>query len=291
MLNLQSISICITKNVLESQEQWISRLLHLLKKKTTQSLSKIILIISSRPNDLNGQATHCKNINEAITHILSGQFKIIFMCSNKRRFNDILQLLKVYPNIHKNKQLPINIIHDEAHNRDEGIPSKRSLIDNILLSSFVQSYTPVTASYETIIDDKNPLWLQNNLDKYSIDYTNICTITSSDATYSSIQNAENITWNQIRINHKYTPYQITQFDADLFDHYDAKNYTKFRRKWQNKYIQQLESEFSLLNHSTDQLDLFNQYQMDDLTDVIEAMVDKKVQEDKDRRRKLEFCAF
>ena len=32
VLNLQSISICITKNVLESQEQWISRLLHLLKK-------------------------------------------------------------------------------------------------------------------------------------------------------------------------------------------------------------------------------------------------------------------
>ena len=80
-----TISICITKNTLEANEQWLTRLFKELDNRFPRvKLENKILIISSKKNTLDGHATHCTNLDSAWGYLKkNNNFKIVFICSNK----------------------------------------------------------------------------------------------------------------------------------------------------------------------------------------------------------------
>jgi len=89
------ITIAITKNTLLANKQWTTRCINFMKKHGLTNLKNEILVISSTKNDLDGNATHCKNISIAWDKICTTNngFKVIFLCANMTRVNDICDLL------------------------------------------------------------------------------------------------------------------------------------------------------------------------------------------------------
>lgn len=224
-VRLGKLTIAISKNTLDAKMQWEERLIKSLKEVFPNiSLKGLILIISSKHNDLNGNATHCKTINDAIANFTRGNFKIIFICSNNTRINDILEFLKSYEGFSVEKRLPIDIQHDEAHNLEDGIPSKRVLIEHIIINPYVESYMPVTASYDTILNEQLCLWKKANIDMYAIDYTKDSQIVSTSPDYSSISDANALSFEVIRNHPLYKDYRIDEFDEDTFDEAEQPGY-------------------------------------------------------------------
>jgi hypothetical protein len=215
------LTIAISKNTLDAKKQWEARLISDLKKEFPRTpLRDLILIISSDKNDLDGNATHCKNVNEAISEYTRGNFKIIFVCSNNARAIDILVFLSSYRGFSIEKQVPIEIQHDEAHNSEEGIPSKRHLIENILMNPFVKAYIPISASNHPIYDEERVLWKKHNLEMYAIDYTYSSQTKSTSPEYSSISDALQLTYDELRHDAGYTEYGIVEIDEETFDEAD-----------------------------------------------------------------------
>lgn len=215
-----TMSICITKNTLEANEQWLFRLFKQLDSRfpETKLLNKI-LIISSKKNNLNGNATHCKNVCEAISLLtIKNDYKIIFICSNNIRLKDIYGIsirIKDNEKIRKN----LHILHDEAHNTKDGIPPYRAIIENILLLPNVISYTPITATIGKIVDKNNPLWIQSNLENTCINYLNYnekYKVKSDSPNYSSISDYKEINIDELSKHSEWIDYNITEISRDNF---------------------------------------------------------------------------
>jgi len=206
-----SIVICITKNTLEANEQWLNRLYNDLNERMPHiELKDKIMIISSKKNNLNGNATHCRKIMTAWGKIRQKKtFKILFMCSNKTRILDVLKLIDLSNELKEELQQNIRIFHDEAHNSKEGIPAFRNLIDNILLNKQILSYTPITASNNTISDDKKVFWNKQNLENNAYDYTNFDNKISTSPNYSSCSDSKIITFESLKLSDKWINYGIT----------------------------------------------------------------------------------
>jgi hypothetical protein len=219
LANIKSgrLTIAIAKNTLDAKQQWEERLIKALQDELRGTpLKDAILVISSKYNDLNGNATHCTSINDAFANYAKGNFKIIFVCSNSARVCDILEFLQMYDGIALSKQLPIDIQQDEAHNLEEGVPSKREAIENIIMSPYVESYVPVTASYLPLIKEDSRLWKKENLDMYAIDYTKNSDTISSSEDYSSIADANKLSFETIKSHPSYVDHKVQEFDADVF---------------------------------------------------------------------------
>lgn len=122
----------------------------------------------------------------------------------------------MYDGIAVTKQLPIDIQQDEAHNLEEGVPSKREAIEAIIMSPYVESYVPVTASYEPLIKEDSRMWKRVNLDMYAIDYTKNSDTISSSEDYSSISDAKKLSFEAIKAHPSYVDHNIQEFDADVF---------------------------------------------------------------------------
>ncbi len=250
-VELGKFTIAISKNTLSAKEQWESRLIKDLKEKFPRiPLKELILIISSKPNTLGGNATHCKNVQEAWMRITQGNFKVVFVCSNKQRIQNLQTMLACYSELRSEKQFPIDIIMDEAHNLEEGIPSKRDFMDTILMSPFVQSFVPVSASPEPIFSNDEPLWNKNNLERNAINYTPICDVMSNSPNYSSIAKANQLSFETLKAHPRYTHYNMTEFGEDTFE--EALPPGEYANS---------------------------------------KMTPEEIQEDKIRRRQLEFCSF
>ena len=133
-------SVCFSKNTLESSDQWLFRLMKELDYRFPQvKLDDKIMLINSNKNILNGNildgnATHCRNYNEAwkLLKKPNNNFKIIFMCSNNTRISDVLELTDDFMNLREGSR-ELRIFHDEAHNIKEGIPAHRAVIENIII--------------------------------------------------------------------------------------------------------------------------------------------------------------
>ncbi len=221
-----SLTIAISKNTLDAKQQWEERLIKALKEQLPgESLKDCILVISSKKNDLNGNATHCKTVNDAFAHYARGNFKIIFVCSNSTRINDILTFLDLYESLAVEKRMLIDVQQDEAHNKEEGVPSKREMVENIIISPYVESYVPVTASYEPLIVETSHLWKRTNLDSFAIDYTKNSDTISTSKDYSSISDANQITFESMRAHPSYIDHKIEEFDEETFAEADSKDYT------------------------------------------------------------------
>jgi hypothetical protein len=210
------LTIAVSKNTLDAKDQWTSRLMkdqHRACPKTP--LKDVILVVSSKKNDLNGNATHCKNIQEAIGHLLRGNYSVMFMCSNETRFTDIHSLLECYHGFNDSRRKKIDIILDEAHNDKAGIPPHRELVENIIMSPFVESFIPVSASKGPIANG-DILWRDENLERHAVDYTEHSRTISTSENYSSISDAIHIPIEDVMKHSSYKNYGITHFDRDMF---------------------------------------------------------------------------
>ena len=247
-----TISICIAKNTLEANEQWLERLMKELDVRYPQiKLNDKIMIINSKKNTLDGNATHCKNINDAWQFLKNpnNTFKIIFMCSNSSRIFDILDISESLLNL-KEGTRNIRIFHDEAHNIKEGIPAHRAVIENIIIKPNVISYQPITASKGMIVDNKNPLWCENNIEGNAVNFTEFDETKSNDPNYSSIQEANKISFEDLRTKENWIDYNVTEVSRKEFISVDD--------RYKDKNIDELED--------------------NDFIDI-------------DKRRKLDFCQF
>lgn len=247
-----TMSVCITKNTLEANEQWLSRLYKELDNRyPLYKLNNKIMIISSKPNYLGGNATHCKTMNDALSYFIKpNSFKIIFACSNKIRIQDIYELATSLLNLKKELVKNLRILHDEAHNTKEGIPPFRYLIENILILPNVLSYQPITASLGDIVDKTNPIWTKDNLESHAINFTDFDNTKSNDQKYSSISDYKKFTFECLRTKENWKNFEIKDVSME--------NFIKVEDKYKGKKIR-------------------------DLSDVEE--------EDINNRRELEFCKF
>ena len=216
-----TISLCVTKNTLEANDQWLIRLFKELNSRFPRvSLREKIMIISSRKNDLDGNATHCKSISEAWMLLSKrNNFRIIFMCSNKMRIQNISEITELFKSLKDDMMKNLRIIHDEAHNSKEGIPPFRDVIENIVAQNNVLSYQPVTASNNTIHvdgDDCNPLWIRENLENNAINFTEFDNTKSTDPRYSSCSDAIPISLTKLSQKESWKDYGITEISRELF---------------------------------------------------------------------------
>tara|TARA_X000001036_G_scaffold406610_1_gene415436 strand:- start:2559 stop:4835 length:2277 start_codon:yes stop_codon:yes gene_type:complete len=211
-----TITICVTKNTLEANEQWLIRLFKQLDDRFPYcNLNDKIMIISSEKEDLNGNATHCKSLDIAWGYLKKhNQFKIIFICSNKIRILDILEIVESSNNLIPELRRNFRIIHDEAHNDKEGIPPFRCIIENILVQPNVLSYQPVTASMGQIPSPDNLLWNEKNLEKYAINFTEFDKTKSDDPNYSSIADYIQIPFESL--SDQWVDYNITSVSREDF---------------------------------------------------------------------------
>ena len=247
-----TVSICVTKNTLEANGQWLSRLFKELDNRYPQvKLNDKIMIISSQKNTLDGNATHCKNIDVAWSYLKkSNKFKIVFICSNKIRIQDIFEMAVSFLNLKEVLRKNLRILHDEAHNTKEGIPPFRHIIENIIVLPNVLSYEPITASLGKIVDSNNPLWIKKNLERTAINFTDFDNTKSDDPKYSSVGNYKKFNFEELKLNPKWFDYNRTEISTH--------NFVKVDDKYKHK-----------------SLDTLTQ---DDMEDI-------------ERRKQLEFCQF
>jgi len=294
-----TISICITRNTLEANEQWLERLYKELDNRYPHiKLNDKIMIISSKKNDLGGNATHCKDINAAWKLLKrENNFKIIFICSNKIRISDVMEISEDFQNLNLDLQKNIRVFHDEAHNLKEGIPAFRHLIENIIIQPNVLSYTPITASNNSIFDEENPLWQKANMENWALDYTNFDKTKSTDPHFSSCNKATRISLETLKNNPKWIDYEIKKIPKDTFmkvHHKEINTLIGTLKTYDldklNDIVKKQIELFTLDKISTsdfDVIDLINnmdRYSKDELIEII-IMVNAE------RRRTLEFCEF
>jgi len=270
-IELKRFTICLTKNTIEANSQWTKRLIKDLKKKFPGiPLVKLIMVCSSNINTLDGNATHCKNINYVIANITKhSTYQVLFICSNNTRVGDILTLLSSYHGLSTEKRLPIILQYDEAHNVEEGIPSKRETIENILMDPFIERFVPCSASENPIHDDTSPLWQKTNLDKNAFDYTHISAIKSTSAEYSSLHDAITVNFEDVEAHPQYKEYNTTAFNVLDFKKMDEFNYVSFRKQRTKTY----EEEGCYCDEQ------------------IKIIVEEELKRDIERRRQLEFHPF
>ena len=295
-----TISICITKNTLEANEQWLERLFKELDIRFPKNkLKDKIMIISSKKNILDGNATHCKDINTAWKYLKrENEFKIIFVCSNKIRLSDILEMSEDFQNLNSDLQKNIRILHDEAHNLKEGIPAFRYLIENILIQPNVLCYTPITASNNSICDEDNALWRKENIENFAANYANFDKTKSSDPHFSSCSKSTQITFETLKNNPNWINYGIEKLPKQTF----ISIHTNEIRSARNKLS--LLDKPQLIEKINKEIDLFVTQNISNTDDcnIISIRTNKEVYSNNEliehiiminieRRRTLEFCDF
>ena len=276
------ITIAITKNSLLANKQYTTRCIKLLKNQGLNNLKDYIMIISSEFNDLNGNATHCRNLAEAWDKICSNNnnFKVIFVCANYQRVEDVCNLLAKYnqPAFNWNMRKKIVIQYDEAHNLLTGVPSRREYIENIMLYEFVEEFVPITASNKPIHDNSNVLWSKENINKNKLNYVNDelanTLIKSNDLNYSSIGDSIKIIIDDV---YKNTEYDNT-ISRELFKkHYPKKDYEYLG--YVNACPKYLCGDEKLVLNTAkkilDNQDIQNKYQSGDIVEITETKIFKK----------------
>lgn len=215
ILEDNTIMFCLTKNTLEANKQWSQRLIDNLKNKYSKAqLKKLVMVISHKKKG-DEYATHFKNFDSACTQFhKESTFKIVFLCGNKTRINDVEKFAEFFGMFNDNNKLKknIRILHDEAHNPTEGVPPYRAIIENILIKRNVLSYTPVSATVRPISEKNNPIWKQENLEKYALDYRQYDNTLSTDENYSSLSDANTITIEELKKHENWKNYNITKFN-------------------------------------------------------------------------------
>lgn len=302
----KTITICISKNTLEANEQWFRRLLAEIQKRyPTKSLADLVMIVSSKK--VKNNVTHCRTIDNAWSKLsVENEFKVVFCCSNATRINDILDLTTKYKNLVHTLIKNIRIIHDEAHNSKEGIPPNRDVIENILLDTNVLSYCPVTASAfvkdKGIADEENPLWNIKNLKKNGINFTEFDKIKSTSKNYSSCTDAIKLNCEELKKSSKWKSIAETRISKELYKKVHSDDISKLskygvaRKKTEIKrFYDQTSSYYKGGNYKWIE-DLDKHKHIYDKI-IAGGEIKKKILETVlvdlyvNRKRELEFCSF
>jgi hypothetical protein len=236
-----SLSICITKNTLEANGQWLTRFIKDLIK-IIRSQSSIcntrssIMIISSRVNrNLKNDVTHCKNMNDAWGYLRRPNhgFKMVFVCSNKTRVLDVLQICKAFQDLKVGHELKLRIFHDEAHNTKEGIPPYRDIVENIIMQPNVSLYIPITSSNGSITCNDNPLWNKSNIENNALNYTSYDQTKSTDPEYSSCSDAIHYSIEDLKKCPEWEDFDENNVSEEIFAiaHKDDNKNIHIRRKY------------------------------------------------------------
>lgn len=224
--------VAIAKNTLFANEQWFIRLVCDLKKQyPNKKLNQLIAVLTSEKSDLNGEATHFKNISKLIHQLVQkdNSFRILFICSNSTRYKNIFEMLELNENLRDAQKKIFDIYIDEAHNPEEAIPAHRYYIENILIYPSIGKIVPMTATMSDLYEftekslkksykhpKNNYFWHKNILNKHAIDYTIYCDIKSNSENYSSLQDAGQITFEEIKQHDNYTDYNDVEFSEELY---------------------------------------------------------------------------
>ena len=270
-----ALTIAITKNDLEANEQWFLRFVKDIKPHLPHgvTLRDTILIVSSK-KPVGDTFTHCKNIDKLWNHLSEkNNFKVVFVCSNNIRISDIYKITKKYQRLKEEFVKKLNIIHDEAHNSKCGVPAYREYIENIIIQPNVLTYMPCTATPNNIYDNNNPLWNQKNIEYTAFDYTKInnefMNTKSTDPNYSSCKDYKKIIFEDLQKNPNWREHNVNAVSKELFERVTNDPTRKeIRRATKTKLI--------------------NKYkipQQDSLENMRQVALDK----DTERRRQLEFC--
>ncbi len=272
-----TLSIAFTKNDLEANEQWFLRFVKDIKPHLPYgvTLRDIILVVSSKKPD-GDTFTHCKNMDKAWKLMSKkNNFKILFVCSNVTRINDIYELVKQYQRLKEEFAKKLNIIHDEAHNSKCGVPAYRECIENIIIQPNVLTYMPCTATPDNIYDNNNPLWNQKNIEHTAFDYTKIhnefMKTKSTDPNYSSCSDYTLISFEELKKNPNWREHDIKAVSKDLFERVTNDPTIKRIKRATKKIL----------------IEDYDIPEQDSLNNMIQDALDK----DTERRRKLEFCKF
>lgn len=290
-----TISICVTKDTLEANEQWLQRLFKELDKRFPhRKLNDKIMVISSKKKDLDGHATHCKDINSAWKILKRpNNIKIIFVCSNKTRISDILDISLDFQNLNKSLQKNLRILHDEAHNPKEGIPAYRGIVENIILQPNVLSYTPITASNKSLFDPDNPLWLESNLEKQALNYTSYDKTKSTDPNYSSCSKAIRKSIEELKTSPHWENFGVEKISQEIFMNVHSEEYHEYTRYSEDELREKLDKEIDMFLKQdivSTYVDIArinqekNEFSINNLTEHIKLI-------NMERRRTLEFCTF
>ena len=216
------ICICITKNTLDANNQWTERAIKKLKENSKEeepATKNMILVISHKVNTLNGNATHCKDVN--IAHRLlsnkSSTYKVIFVCSNSIRINDLNIIMNM-----ENKMFDIQ--YDEAHNTTDGIPAYRNQIENLLYLNSLNKLILCSSTPEScFVNDPGDIWYLCDIIRSKFyDYTklNENEILSTSKNYSSISDATKISFEVLKKNGTWKDY-YKLWDNTLYFTYDS----------------------------------------------------------------------
>ena len=185
---------------------------------------------------LNCDATHCKTKLKAWELLMKpNDFKIIFVCSNKTRIGDVLEISQAFQNLRKGGK-DLRIIHDEAHNPKDGIPAYRDIIENIIIQSNVLSYTPCTATIGTICDDDNPIWIKQNLENNARNYLRYDKTKSDDQIYSSCNNAQRFNFEDLMTSKEWRNYKCLKVPEKTFENTYTKELTKIEKMAKNRLV-------------------------------------------------------
>lgn len=268
-----TVTVLITKNSLESNTQWFERLCKDLNKKFPgQTLEDLIMIISSKKNILKENATHCNNMNAAWSHLkIANNIKVIFVCCNKIRMEDALDLVESYSNLKGDLSKHIRIQHDEAHS---SIPTFRSCIESLLLNPIVLSYTPITATPNPIYDDKNPVWNKEFIEKNAMDYTKFNDSTSDDPTYSSCSDSIIVDFTKLQESNHFTDYEISKIPDEIYEYDEV--YSEEDKKIKRR-IETIKSELTKEEDNERKLEIEKEI--------------KELNEELEKKKALEWCFF
>ena len=229
-----NVVMAATKNTISANTQWGLRLVGDLEKKNILKNSKEeIVLLTSTQNTLNDKVTHVSSLDKLLRLLSSkdSKIKLIMICCNSIRINDIIEILE--SNYNKLKKNNYDLYYDEAHNIKNGIITFMPCIEEILSNQFVVNFTLMSASCENLLDlnsdnkiikkyynkntENNYLWIKHILEKNAIDYTQICNLNSDSQNYSSFKEAIQITFEELQDHNEYNKYDDdVSFNLELF---------------------------------------------------------------------------
>ena len=166
-----SLIIILTMNTIKSQMQFFSRLKEKVRNKITVFNSKDLLKDLDEQEEKNVE--HISKFEKVMDKINKNEIRILFMCSNTTRINQLKTLIETLDNTdhRKAKISSVHIYQDEAHEYLKP-NNKRGLMTEIVKKDIVKELNLYSATPSKITVRDDPIWGQiymvNVLDEYNI---------------------------------------------------------------------------------------------------------------------------
>ena len=197
---------------------------------------------------------------------------------------DVLELVESYSNLKADLSKKIRIQHDEAHDITSGIPAFRHCIESLLIKLNVLSYTPISASPDTIYDEENPLWNKEHIENNAMDYTKFDDSTSDNPKYSSCKDSVIVDFAKLQKSNHFTDYKIEKIPDSVYDEVYPEKSKKIKELQQKKENE--EEELTLAKEEDNERKSELEKKIKDLNEEV-----KYLNEESEKKRCLDWCSF